>query len=145
MPFIPVYEGESEIFDNTLSLTGAAVRFGIVSENPFLAFNPGLEIAGSWYSIDTDQTITAGLNFLAQKRLTDTVALNFRLGAGYTILLGRETEASAAQRIHTNLGVSFLWMAFDPVFIEAGFDYAHYFTNSVSGCLRPWIGVGFRF
>ena len=144
MPFLPVYEGEGDIFDSTPSFAGAAVRFGIVSDKEFLAFNPGLDFAVSWYSADGDQTIKAGLNFLALKRLNDTIAVNFRLGAGYTVLLGKEKQASAAQLIHTNLGVSFLWMATNSLFFEAGFDYTHYFTNSVSGCLRPWIGVGIR-
>ena len=145
MPFIPVYEGEGDIFDNKSSFAGAAVRFGMVFDKEFMNLNPGLDLAVSWYSAGGDQTITATLNFLAQKRLNNIVAVNFRFGAGYTVLPNRETQASTEQLIQTNLGVSFLWLAFDPFFIEAGFDYTHYFTNYVSGCLRPWIGFGIKF
>ena len=145
MPLIPIYEGEGVVFSSAPSFTGAAVRFGIISAKES-NLNPGLEFAGSWYSAGANQAVTAALNFLAQKRhISETAAVNFRLGAGYTILPGRETQPSAEQLFHTNLGLSFQLLAFAPFFIEAGFDYTHYFTNYNSGCLRPWIGFGVMF
>ena len=145
MPFIPLYEGEGDIFDNTLSFVGAAIRFGMIHDKDFFNLYPGLELAGSWYSAEGENTISATINFLAHKRhLNEVTTVTFRFGVGYTLLSGRETQGSAAQLIHTNLGVSFRWLAFEPFFFEAGFDYTHYFTNRASGCLRPWIGFGIR-
>ena len=145
MPIFPLYNNNYS-FDSTSSLSGAAFRLGIVSNNERRNMNTGLELAASWYDSGTMQAITAGLNFLAQKRSVNQVtALNFRFGAGYTMLLGQETQASALESIHTNLGVSFLWFIFDPLFLEFGLDHTHYFTEPVSGCFRPWFGLGVRF
>ena len=143
-PFIPYYEGEGGSFKNTPSTTGAAIRVGIITDKDFFDIYPGFDLAFSRYSVGEEQTINATLNLLAQKRINDAAAINFRLGIGFTYLSNLEIEALSFQHNHTNLGLSFVWQAFAPLFFEAGIEYTNYFTNYASGCFRPWIGFGFR-
>jgi hypothetical protein len=52
---------------------------------------------------------------------------------------------SGLQAIHTNMGVSFLCVLTPNLYMETGLDYTHWFTESPCGCLRPWVGIGWRF
>ncbi|MDR3019873.1 MAG: hypothetical protein LBU66_03095 [Treponema sp.] len=145
MPFLPFYEGHDLIFDNTPSILGAALRLGVISTGEYFNINPGLEAAISWYNASDAHGFTIGANFLAQKllpKLNEDIALNFRLGTGYTLLSGQKTKAAPVERIHINLGLSFLWKIFNPLFLEIGIDHTHYFTEPASGCFRPWLAFG---
>jgi hypothetical protein len=74
--------------------------------------------------------------------------LTLRVGAGYTLFLPGGDNAisfSGLQAIHTNMGVSFLCVLTLNLYMETGLDYTHWFTESPSGCLRPWVGIGWRF
>ena len=142
MPFIPMYEGEEIVFENTPSFAGAAARFGILLRDEFFDFYPGTELAVSWYSAGEKQALTATINFLAQKRhINETTAFTFRIGPGLTIL--------PVRLLHTDIGISFMWMLPNinhyRIFVETGLDYTHYFLDPAAGALRPWIGAGVRF
>ena len=136
MPLFPIYGKENTFFDENISLLGAALRFGALYTN-FNYFNPGLELTGSWYA---PNAATAGLNLLAQIRFPyhDEIALRFRLGAGSSF-------TAEGQAFHANLGASFVWFPLDHFFLEIGLDYVHLLTKDPSGCLRPWLGVGWQF
>ncbi|MDR2965703.1 MAG: hypothetical protein LBU88_08000 [Treponema sp.] len=146
MPFIPVYNGEGDIFGSKPSLAGAVFRFAMISNKDLLIVNPGFDLAISWFNVGDDNSITITLNLLAQKyHISDKTAITFRLGAGFIFLPESYATVSEAQRFHVNMGLSFLWLASDLFFLEAGVDFTHYFTSYASGCFRPWIGAGIRF
>jgi hypothetical protein len=136
MPSFMISDKENRFFRRNQSLSGAAGRFGVASAK-LNYFNPGLELAASY---DAEGHLWGvGLNLLALKRLPgDKMVLTFRLGAGYSVHLQADT------------GVSFLLFVMNQrnkfrLYLETGFDYAHWFTDTEPqpGCFRPWIGVGF--
>jgi hypothetical protein len=148
MPLSSLYDEEENRFPgHNPSAIGAAGRLGMTFSKWNL-FNPGLELAASWCLVNTDsagqsasQPLVLGLNLLAQKWFpNEKTAFTFRLGSGYTIL-------PDWQHIHINLGVSFMWVFALNLYMETGFEYNHWFTESPfgSGCLRPGIGLGWRF
>jgi hypothetical protein len=156
MPSFAIYDEENRFFGRNMSLSGAALRFGVVwaggtsSENNF-NFKTGLELAVpySFFNAgsggqDALHLLGFGLNLLAQKWLPGnraeqvSMALTFRLGAGYTI---RFFDDGAA---HSNIGVSFLLFVMDNLYLETGLDYTHWFTDMPSGCFRPWVGIQIR-
>jgi hypothetical protein len=167
LPSFAIYDKENFSFGRGISLAGVAGRFGAVLSGTnfenYFNFNPGLELAVSYNFFDAGSGTDSGrqvhllsfaLNLLAQKRVPegnldpsgsrrripgDKTALTFRLGAGYSVI---SPEDGAA---HVNIGVSFLLFVTDYLFLETGIDYAHLFTDPPSGCLRPWVGVGWRF
>jgi hypothetical protein len=67
------------------------------------------------------------------------MALTFRLGAGYNVLLPNDGA------FHTNMGISFLLFVTDNWYLETGLDYAYWFSTPATNIFRPWIGVGWRF
>jgi hypothetical protein len=148
MPLSPLYYEEEKLFPGyRQSASGAAGRFAATFSKWDL-FSPGLEIAASWCLVNADSggqnavhSMVFGLNLLAQKWFpNEKMAFTYRLGSGYTIL-------SDWQHIHINTGISFLWVFALNLYMETGFDYNHWFTESPfgSGCLRPWAGIGWRF
>ena len=152
MPLFPVYGEENYIFGKNRTFSGAApgfaLRFGVISSRPN-SLNPGLELAGSWYTLedrfngDTIYSVSADLNMLLRKQFPNgKTALIYRLGAGlYVLPLGIDI----LEFIHTNLGVSFYWLFVKHAYLETGFNYSHFFTEPPSGCIRPWIGLGLKF
>jgi hypothetical protein len=146
MPLSPVYqEGEDGFPGSNVSAAGAAGRLGAELAGWDL-FSPGLELAASWCLAGADsegreQSWAFGLNLLARKWFPgEKTAFTFRVGAGYTVL-------PDWQHVHVNTGVSFLWVFALNLYVETGLDYSHWFTESPfgSGCLRPWVGLGWRF
>jgi hypothetical protein len=143
LPSFAIYD-DVNFFGQGISLAGVAARFGAVwAKADYFNFNPGLELAVSYNFFDDSQVhlLGFGLNLLAMKRLPgDRTALTFRLGAGYSVISPDDGAA------HTNIGLSFLLFVTDYLFLETGLDYTHCFTPPPSsGCLRPWVGVGWRF
>jgi hypothetical protein len=155
LPSFAIYD-DVNFFGRNHSLAGVAGRFGAVWAKPDY-LNPGLELLVSYNFFDGSggqvHLLSFGLNLLAMKRLPegnldpsgsrrrvpgDRTALTFRLGAGYSVI---SPEDGAA---HTNIGLSFLLFVTDNWYLETGLDYTHWFTPPPSsGCLRPWLGVGF--
>ena len=149
MPLIPIY-GEHPLYDREISITGAALRLGLVY--PLSGhLSPGFEIAASLHEFpDNLRYLSVNLNLLLQRRMaTEKTALNLRLGAGLSGLLeDREDRDGAFLDRHffnINMGLSFLWMPLRHFFVETGFDYAHLLGEDQPGCIRPWIGIGLKF
>jgi hypothetical protein len=147
MPLSPLYYEEEKRFPGgKLSAIGAAGRLGL-SFTKWDLFHPGLELTASWCLSDADsdtriQPLSLGLNLFAQKWFPrEKTAFTFRAGAGYTLLLPDWNH------IHINMGISFMWVFALNLYMETGLDYNHWFTESPFGsaCLRPWIGLGWRF
>jgi hypothetical protein len=146
MPLIPIYYEEEKLFPgNNPSFAGAGGRVGVTFAK-WDFFDPGVELAAAWCLANADsggqtQSLVLGLNLLAQKWLpNEKMAFRFRVGSGYTLL-------ADLQNIHINMGISFLWVFALNLYLETGLDYHHWFTESPFGsaCLRPWIGLGWRF
>ena len=140
MPSFTIYDKkEDRFFGRDISLAGTALRFGATLSESFFGFNPGLELAASYSFMDADSGGRShlwgiGLNLLVLKRLPgEKMALNFRLGAGYSI------------HFQLNMGVSFLLFVIDHLYLETGLDYAHWFTGKDMhpSSFRPWVGIGF--
>jgi hypothetical protein len=147
MPLSPLYFEEENLFPGRkLSVIGAAGRLG-VAFNKWDLLNPGLELAAAWCLVDADsegpspaQFLALGLNLLTQKWFpNEKIAFTFRAGGGYTML-------PDWRQIHINMGISFLWVFALNLYMETGFDYNHWFTESPfgTGCIRPWVGLGWR-
>jgi hypothetical protein len=148
MPILPIYGEEERFFGQIISF-GAAARVGVTFKMNALSL--GAELAVSWHFLNADSEqahFTAfDLNLLVQQRLpNDTMILRFRIGPGLTVALpGGPKTVSDWASLHTNIGVSFLWVFYKDLYLEAGLDYTHWFTDYPSGAYRPWIGVGWRF
>jgi hypothetical protein len=167
MPMLPIYGKNGLFFSNRLSFTGAMFRLDVIYHKPdFL--NLGLELAASWYVFYPDINETSSLyyiayanaatvtfSFLAQKHFPNqAMSLKFRLGAGITIPPDNGKPPLATdlyyplltmESFHTNMGASFLWYIQKHFYLELGMDYIHQFSEIPSACIRPWLGISFRF
>jgi hypothetical protein len=137
----------AHFFGQNRSLAGVTGRFGVLWDKPWYC-NPGLELAVSYNFFDGSPVhlLAVGLNLSALKRIPgDKTALMFRLGAGYSAFLP-EPAAEADGAAYLNMGISFLLFVMKNGYLETGIDYTHLFpVHPPSGCLRPWLGAGWRF
>jgi hypothetical protein len=143
MPSFMIYDKENRFFGQNLSLAGVTGRFGVLWDKPNY-FNPGLELEASYSFFDAGSgeqahLLTFGLNLLLRKWLLgETMALTFRLGAGYNILLPDDGA------VHANMGISFLIFVMEHWYFEIGLGYAYWFSDPPANIFRPWIGMGWR-
>jgi hypothetical protein len=157
-PLIPLYGRMREIFGNEFNATGASVRFGVLYNKPRW-FNPGIELSTSWYALNNAQTIDTigiqtgviGLNLVAQTPLPRRMAVTLKAGAS---VLFQVSEIKIEDYSYTkgglipqiNVEASFLWFAYKQLYLEAGLGFYHLIDkDDNSGCLRPWLGAGWRF
>ena len=158
-PLFPVYGGMKQTFGRGLQAYGATLRFGVLYNKPQW-FHPGLELSTSWYALNKAQhndTVgiqagVTGFNIIAQTWLPNRkMAVTLRAGAALAFQVG---EVNTGQRLYSmgslipqiNLEASFLWLALRQFYGEAGLGFNHLMNqNNNSGCLRPWLGVGWRF
>jgi hypothetical protein len=158
MPSFTIYDKGNRFFGQDNSLAGVTGGFGLLWDKPYY-FNPGAELEASYSFFDADsggQThlLTFALNLLLLRRLPEgnldpsgsrrrvpgeAMALTFRLGAGYNVLL---PQGGAA---HINMGLSFLLFVTDNWYLETGLGYAYWFSDPPANIFRPWIGIGWRF
>jgi hypothetical protein len=159
LPIYPLYGGMQQIYGNEFYASGAALRFGILFTK-LMFFNPGLELSTSWYAlknVHSDYKINMnagviGFNILAQKWLPNrTMAVTLRIGSGVGFQV---SELSSEQDLYPmgglvpqiNFEPSFFWLAMKQLYLEAGLGFTFFITSSnSSGCLRPWLGVGWIF
>ena len=156
---IPVYGGVQQIFGYDFYPAGVMVRFGLLF-NTVEWFNPGLELSTSWYMLNKDinnediviQAGVTGLNFVARKHLPDqSMALTLRAGCALAFQIGEITAkgylfSNGGMALQLNLELSFLWFAFKHFYLETGVGFNHLlFKDNYSGCLRPWLGIGWQF
>jgi hypothetical protein len=158
-PILPVYGRMQEIFGSELYAAGASVRFGVLYNKPQW-FSPGLELSTSWYSLNNAQgndkigiqAGVTGFNIVAQKWLPGRkMALTFRAGGAFAFQIGEldleeysYTMGNLVPQI--NVEASFLWLALKQLYAEAGIGLNHLMNeDNYSGCLRPWLGAGWRF
>jgi hypothetical protein len=158
-PLIPLYGRMSEIFEDGFYGVGASVRFGAFY-NKLNWFSPGAELLMSWYALDNPdsedkmkiQTGVTGINIAAQLRIPrPRMAVTIRAGFAFAFQVGEinvENYSYSTGGLTPQLTaeVSFLWFAYKQLYLEAGAGFCHFFDKeSNSGCLRPWIGVGWQF
>jgi hypothetical protein len=156
MPLFPVYGEGNWFYEQNFTLAGAAARLGLSSHLGSIYF--GMELAGSWYAYDDGSGslsmhfMSIGPNLLAQKWFVEErLAVVFRIGGGASIFLSRNnedtsnTENSGMAPVYVDLGVSLLWLLNKSLYLELGVDYYHWFTDSPTGCFRPWVGMGIKF
>jgi len=155
----PVYGGMQKVFGHEWYAYGATLRFGVLYNKP-LWFHPGIEVSTSWYALNKVQrndTIgiqagVTGFNILTQTWLPNRkMAVTLRAGAALAFQVG---EVNTGQYLYSmgslipqiNLEASFLWLALKQFYMETGLGFNHLMNqNSSSGCLRPWLGAGWRF
>lgn len=145
LPQLPVYGGGNDFLGTGPALAGAGIRFGMAySKLGFMS--PGFELAASWHKVDALHSVSGGLNLLVQKWFAnEKMALRVRAGAGFTWLpQSPYTTISMTEGIHINTGLSFLWLPWKLFYLEAGVDFAHYFTSDQSGSFLPFIGAGLK-
>jgi hypothetical protein len=158
-PLLPLYGGIEEIFGSEFYFTGAAVRFGFLF-NKLKWFDPGLEMSTSWYALEKVtnndkigiQAGITGFNIVAQKRFArQKMAVTIRAGGGLAfqigeISIGEYSYSMGGLLPQINADASFLWFALKQLYLEIGVSFNHFMNqNSSSGCLRPWLGAGWRF
>jgi len=157
-PSLPLHGGMQQIFGQKLYPVGAMLRFGLLY-NKLSWFNPGLELSASWYALnkteDSNEIATqaeaTSFNIVAQKWLSNRkMAVTFRAGGGVSFQVGEVNAEYYANSMgnstpYINLEASFLWLALQQLYLEAGLNYTHFFVqDNSSAYLRPWIGVGLR-
>jgi len=158
-PFIPLYGRMQEIFENKFYAIGAFIRFGALY-NGLQWFSPGVELSMSWYALNNSQrgdmigiqTGVTGLNIVAQKELPFpkmAVALRTGFALAYQV-----SEINVEDYSYTtgglipqiNIEASFLWFVYKQLYVEAGIGFTQLIDkDNHSGCLRPWIGAGWKF
>jgi len=158
-PIFPLSGKMQQIFGDELYTTGVALRFGALYRK-FKWFDPGLELSTSYYAFnrsdDDDnigiQTGVIGLNIVARKELASRkIAVTLRAGSAFAFQVG---NLNLEQYLYTmgglspqfNLEASFLWFAFNQLYLEGGLGFSYLVNQDAnSGCLRPWLGVGWQF
>lgn len=150
IPLFPIY-AENKFFGEKYSPYGVAVRFAVVSAKERFV-SPGVEMVASWRTFEpssgkTEHSFSLDLNILAQARFPgNRAALNFRSGAGISLLPENDSISSAGQySSHINIGISFLYLIRQNLYFETGMDYSQFFTRDYFGFIRPCIGLGYRF
>jgi hypothetical protein len=159
-PTIPLYGGMSDTFGNEFYAAGAAIRFGLFYNKLFTWLNPGLELSTSWYTLNKVQNkdmvgLTAGIigiNIVAQKRLLDRIlAVTLRIGGAVAFQTGEFSDGEYSYLMSglsplVNVEASFLWFPLRQLYLELGLNFTFLFNkDDNSGCLRPWLGVGWQF
>ena len=142
MPLLPIYGEEDQFFGRNPLLPGAGIRLGALLTS-LSVINPGLEAAGSWYLFRENgvslNVFTAGINLVAQKRPRGSIiAITIRAGAGYSIVKDKQV-------LNSNIGASIACFPTNHFSFETGIDHVHLFKEDLSGCLRPWLGIGLWF
>ncbi|MDR0495513.1 MAG: hypothetical protein LBG95_07790 [Treponema sp.] len=159
-PAFPLYGRIEQVFGSKLYFSGAAFHFGVIFTKPNL-FNPGLELSTSWYYLNRAQdgssnieiqTGVMGFNVLAQKWSTSQkVAITFRAGGGILFQIGDLNSGKNSYlmdriALQINLEPSLHWQVLKQLYLESGLSYTLFLSqNNHSGCLHPWLGVGFSF
>ncbi|MDR0442052.1 MAG: hypothetical protein LBH44_01435 [Treponema sp.] len=171
MPLLPLYGGIEQYYGTDMHFGGAAAHFGMIY-NKTKTFNPGLELAFSFYALSnsTDnagyysaaQTTAITIDFNLLERVMiwgEKAAITFRAGLGIAIQSGSFEESYQGNEYehfhneaspegiapHMNLSAGFLWLPIKNIFIEAGLQYTHsLMTDNASGYFRPWLGVGWQ-
>jgi len=158
-PLIPLHGEMKEVFGSSFYGGGASVRLGAFYNKTNWRIIPGAELSASFYTLNksegsneiTMRAGTTGINFAAQKQLPRRMAVNARAG----FALGFQTgDVNSSQYNYKTGGVipqfnfeaSFLWFAWKQLFLEGGLGYTVYLNkNDGSGCLKPWLGAGWKF
>jgi len=154
LPLLPVYNANL-LPETNISFVGAGLKFGMVFNIPGF-FNPGAELTASWNMFGEAHSIAFELNFLGQIRFpgrpgsrrteNSVCALNFRAGAGVSLLSDKKSESLPKLNIfNVNLGVSFLALVTRNFYIEAGADCPQFISGEHFGYFRPFVSLGARF
>jgi hypothetical protein len=161
-PVVPLYGEFFRLMNQPVYPLGAASRITLIPYKRHFGYG-GLELTAFWNYFNAPfegYTVSAqGMGMMSslvfQKWLSNRVmALNFRAGGGFTSLRDYHfaytrgnSEPLSIMLPEAGAGASFLWMVLPPFFMEAGFEYLHWFTtdNPSPGSLRPWLGAGLRF
>jgi len=158
-PVIPLHGKMQEIFGNSFYGGSASVRLGAFYNKTNWWIIPGAELSTSFYVLNkseagneiTMQAGTTGINFVAQKQLPKRMAVNARVGFALGFQTGDVNEGQDSYKTggvipQFNFEASFLWYAWKQLYVEGGVNYNIYLIkNDGSGCLKPWIGVGWKF
>jgi hypothetical protein len=157
MPIVPIHAFEEhQFFGQDPSLIGAGARFGVAYDE--IAFiNPGMEFSVTWYAYDNQyvkvntflpQAITIEMALIAQKWLPSrTFAFTFRMGVGITMIQNSliiEGNNQNHDSFNANIGLSFLFLPKESLYLEAGVDYVFLFSQTFPGYFRPSLGIGWR-
>jgi hypothetical protein len=151
IPLLPIHN-ESDFFGESTAISpyGAAVRFGFVSTKQRL-LNPGMELTATWRLYTTDsgkntQSMQFDGDMIQQFRFTDNkTILNFRLGAGVSLLGDSRWAAGQQHAGHINIGASLFRLILKNLFLETGMEYSQFFTNDFACFFRTSVGLGYRF
>jgi len=148
-----------EIFGDEFYAGGASVHFGAFY-NKWKWFSPGVELSMSWYALNTDQdgekmiiqTGVTGFNIAAQLKIPKPrMAVTLRAGFAFAFQAGKVnvedySYSTGGLTPQLNADLSLLWFAYKQLYLEAGAGFCHFLDKeNNSGCLRPWIGVGWQF
>jgi hypothetical protein len=143
IPIIPIY-GDQE--NNKLIDRGITIRFAVTSEHR-KPLDFGVEYASSWHmnnETSKNYDIAIDFNLLARRWIANNhVAVTFRTGAGMIMFSGDARQSGDV--LHTNIGISFLFLLSKHIFFEMGAEHAHLFTNPAAGVLRPCFSLGLQY
>jgi hypothetical protein len=161
-PLVSFYGYINELLETVFSPAGAYSRLGIVPFKQRRGYM-GFELEPSWnYFLAARESFSvqahisgAALYGVYQYWFPNRVmVLNFRIGGGiysfldYHFIFDKgKTDPVTILVPAIAAGVSFQRLIKKPFFVEAGLDFAHFFTadNPSPGYLRPFAGLGWRF
>jgi hypothetical protein len=162
-PLVPLLGNVFELFEAPIELYGAYARVGFIPLKTSLG-NIGVEFSPFWNYLETTQddfksmAHVAGVHVdvLFQKTLPiESMFVNVRLGGGLTSILDfhfvyPNGNSSSLNGFYGSVGaeLSFQWIFFRPLFIEAGVAYNQILTvneETHQGYIRPMVGIGAQF
>ncbi|MDR2257807.1 MAG: hypothetical protein LBE14_01520 [Treponema sp.] len=161
-PMAALYGRINELLETNFFPIGAYSRLSLIPLKRQWGYM-GFELESSWvYLLVTgnDYKVQAqmpgGILYGVYQRWFSNriMVLNFRIGGGVYAVLdyhfisnGGKAEPATILLPVIATGVSFQWFIRKPLFVEAGLDFTHLFTEDKPspGYLRPFIGVGWQF
>jgi hypothetical protein len=166
-PVIPVYGGMNKTFGADFNPAGTYLSFEMISSKRSI-LNGGLEFSAAGYAVNSaialkknsqerndgyDHAGTsalwmeANLNIVLQKRfMQGRMVLNTRFGIGTTVMGAYgEYKQNRTPLIHGNFGLSYMYLLYDILYIEAGVDFTHVNSIEPDGLLKPRLGLCWKF
>jgi hypothetical protein len=161
-PLLALYGYINELFETVFFPSGVYCRLGIIPFKQHWGYM-GFEIEPSWnyflvekenYNVAAHVPGAAIYGVYQYWFSNRIMTLDVRAGGGiysvvdYHLSFERgDTEPITLLIPAVVAGVSFRWFMIKPFFVEAGFDFTHFFTVDTPspGYLRPFAGAGWQF
>ncbi|MCL2175110.1 MAG: hypothetical protein FWB73_03600 [Treponema sp.] len=164
-PVAPVYGEMKDLFNEAMYAAGLSFGLEFInSKHGF--FNGGFELLVSAYYLsnafsfkgdihdlikgfsDIGSGVFAAdidLNITLQKYfLNRRMAVMLRFGFGYSGIIGLGTSQEAVSAAHFNIGLFYMFLLSEILYLEIGANFTHYNTEKFFGIIRPRLSFAWK-